>query len=73
MSYSFTSSTAKTGAAIYNPVNTVLGPESSSFKGQTLKLSPKVNVDYVQYNEKAQSFIDKYKLTNVVAYLDVTM
>lgn len=64
---------SKTGAAIYNPVETILGPTNNDFKGQKLKIAPKVNIDYVQYNEKAKAFIDKYKLTNVVSYLNVTM
>ena len=61
------------GAPIYNPVETILGPTISTFRGRTLTIDPIVNIDYIHYNEKAQSFIEKYKLTGVSAQLNVTM
>ena len=63
----------KTGAAIYNPTETILGPTVEAFQGQKLVLEPKVDLDYVSYNEKAKGFIDKYCLVNVSAHLNVTM
>ena len=64
---------SKTGAAIYNPVETILGPTESDFSGQVLRLVPKVDIDYVRYNEKAMKFIENYKLKDVTSYLTVTM
>ena len=64
---------AKTGAAIYNPVETILGPTNKIYKGQKLVLAPTVEIDYVAYNEKAKEFISKYKLADVNSYLNVTM
>ena len=63
----------KTGAAIYNPTETILGPTIAVYEGRQLVLEPTVEIDYVSYNEKAQAFIDKYHLANVTAHLDVTM
>ena len=63
----------KTGAAIYNPTETILGPTVAVFQGQKLVLNPTVDIDYVSYNEKAKGFIEKYRLTNVSSHLNVTM
>ena len=63
----------KTGAAIYNPVETILGPTNKIYEGQTLVLSPTVDIDYVAYNSKAKEFIAKYRLADVSSYLKVTM
>ena len=60
-------------AAIYNPVETVLGPTSDTYSGKVFLINPTVEIDYVKYNEKAQAFIEQYKLTNVSAHLDVIM
>lgn len=64
---------AKTKAAIYNPVETILEPTNRTHDGQNLILTPTVNIDYVAYNQKAQKFIEKYKLAGVNSYLNVTM
>ena len=64
---------SKTGAAIYNPVETILGPTNKIYKGQKLVLAPTVEIDYVAYNEKAKEFISQYKLVDVNSYLNVTM
>ena len=63
----------RTGAAIYNPKETVLGPTSKVFQGKNLVLAPTVEIDYVAYNEKAKAFIADYNLTGVTSYLNVTM
>ena len=63
----------KTGAAIYNPTETILGPTIAVYEGQKLVLDPTVEIDYVSYNEKAKEFIEKYHLANVTAHLNVTM
>ena len=63
----------KTGAAIYNPTETILGPTIAVCEGQQLVLKPTVEIDYVSYNEKAKTFIEQYRLTNVTAHLNVTM
>ena len=63
-----------TGAPIYNPVETILGPTVQEYDGDNpLTLKPTVYIDYVKYNEKAQEVIDTYKLKDIVSYLDVTM
>ena len=62
-----------TNAAIYNPVETILGPTSDTYSGKSFMINPTVEIDYVHYNDKAKAFIEKYKLTNVSAHLDVTM
>ena len=61
------------GAAIYNPVETILGPTSDTYAGKTFFINPTVEIDYVHYNDKAKAFIEQYKLVNVSAHLDVTM
>ena len=63
----------KTGAAIYNPTETILGPTIAIYEGQKLVLNPTVEIDYVSYNEKAKAFIEQYRLTNVTAHLNVSM
>jgi hypothetical protein len=63
----------KTGSAIYNPTETILGPTTKIYMGQNLLLTPSVNIDYVAYNQKAKDFIEKYKLTGITSYLNVTM
>ena len=60
-------------AAIYNPVETVLGPTENTFSGSTLTINPKIDIDYVRYNNKAMEFIEKYKLTGISAHLDAIM
>ena len=61
------------GAAIYNPVETLLAPKSGDYQGGVFMINPTVDIDYVHYNQKAQAFIEQYKLTNVSAHLDVVM
>ncbi len=61
------------GAPIYNPVETILGPTVSTFRGKTLTIDPIVSIDYVHYNEKAKAFIENYHLKDVSAQLTVTM
>ena len=61
------------GAAIYNPVETLLGPTQETFTGKTLLISPKVEIDYARYNGEAKDFIDHYDLSGVSAVLNVTM
>ena len=61
------------GAAIFNPVETLLGPTQEIFTGRVLLISPKVDIDYVHYNEAAKDFIDHYNLDGVSAVLNVTM
>jgi hypothetical protein len=63
----------KTGSAIYNPTETILGPTTKIYMGQNLLLTPSVNIDYVAYNQKAKDFIEKYNLTSITSYLNVTM
>ena len=63
----------KSGAAIYNPVETVVGPTVGTHSGKLLLINPKVDIDYVAYNDKAQEFINEYRLADVTSYLDVTM
>ena len=64
----------KSGAPIYNPVETIIGPESKEYDGENpLTLKKSVNIDYVKYNEKAKEVIEKYDLRDVTSYLDVTM
>ena len=63
----------KTGSAIYNPTETILGPTTKIYMGQNLLLTPSVDIDYVAYNQKAKDFIEKYKLTSITSYLNVTM
>ena len=63
-----------TGAPIYNPVETILGPTEKEYDGDNpLTLRPTVYVDYVKYNAKAEEVIEKFKLKDVASYLDVTM
>lgn len=61
------------GAPIYNPVETILGPTVSTFRGKTLTIDPIVSIDYVHYNDKAKAFIENYHLKDVSAQLNVTM
>ncbi len=63
----------KTKAAIYNPTETILGPTNKIYHGQKLVIAPTVEIDYAAYNQKAQEFIDKYRLTSVTSHLNVTM
>ena len=63
----------ESGAAIYNPVETVLGSTEQTFTGKVLCIDPKVDIDYKYYNERAQKFISTYNLRNVTAELQVTM
>ena len=63
----------KTKAAIYNPTETILGPTTKTYMGQNLLLTPSVDIDYVAYNQKAKDFIEKYRLTSITSYLNVTM
>jgi hypothetical protein len=63
----------KTGSAIYNPPETILGPTTKIYMGQNLLLTPSVDIDYVAYNQKAKDFIEKYNLTSITSYLNVTM
>ena len=63
----------KTKSAIYNPTETILGPTTKIYMGQNLLLAPTVDIDYVAYNQKAKDFIEKYRLTNITSYLNVTM
>ena len=63
----------RTKSAIYNPTETILGPTNKVYKGRDLVLAPTVEIDYVAYNQKAQEFISKYRLTGVTSYLNVTM
>lgn len=63
----------RSGAPIYNPVETILGPTSSTFRGKVLTIDPTVEIDYIDYNNKAIGFIEKYKLADVTAHLNVTM
>lgn len=61
------------GAAVYNPTETLLGPTGGTADGETLTINPRVDIDYVYYNDKAAGFIEKYDLANVSSHLDVTM
>ncbi|MBQ4121222.1 MAG: hypothetical protein IJD35_04320 [Clostridia bacterium] len=61
------------GAPIYNPVETILGPTVSTYRGKTLTIDPIVSIDYVHYNDKAKAFIENYHLKDVSAQLNVTM
>ena len=61
------------GAAIYNPVETILGPTQETFTGKVLYINPKVDIDYVYFNQKAIKFIEEYHLSGVSASLKVTM
>ena len=63
----------KTKSAIYNPTETILGPTTKIYMGQNLLLTPSVDIDYVAYNQKAKDFIEKYRLTGITSYLNVTM
>ncbi len=62
-----------TGAAIYNPVETIMGPTDSTFSGKMLFINPTVDIDYIYYNEKASKFISDFNLRDVSSYLAVTM
>ena len=61
------------GAAIYNPVETLLGPTEGTITGSVLKLDPTVSIDYHKYDQKIKEFIADYKLGGVSAELRVTM
>lgn len=61
------------GAPIYNPVETILGPTASTFRGKTLTIDPCVDIDYVYYNDKVKDFIETYNLRDVTSQLTVTM
>lgn len=61
------------GAAIYNPTETVLGPTDNTFSGPLLKVNPKIDIDYKKYDNIAKAFIKEYNLKDVSAHLNVTM
>ena len=61
------------GAPIYNPTETVVGPTTRTHRGSTLSFNVPVQIDYVYYNNKATDFIQQYKLTGVSAHLNVTL
>ena len=56
---------------IYHPVDVIQNPTSASAKGNT-KLSNTAFIDYDGYRREAAAFIEKYRLTNVDAYINVT-
>ena len=57
---------------IYQPVDVIKVPTSAAVEGNTHLLNT-VTVDYDAYRAQAAEFIDAYKLTNVDAYVSVTM
>ena len=63
----------KSGAPIYNPVETVVGPTKSTSAGSLLKISPTIDIDYQKYNNKVKEFIEKNSLADVTTYLNVIM
>lgn len=61
------------GAPIYNPTETVIGPTTRTHRGSTLSFNIPVQIDYVAFNNKATTFIQQYGLSGVSAHLNVTM
>ena len=61
-----------TRVPIYHPIDTLVVPTGMMTKGN-IDVEESVIIDYAAYRTKALEFIDAYRLTNVDAYIDVSL
>ncbi len=61
-----------TRVPIYHPIDTLVFPTGMMTKGN-IDVEESVIIDYASYRAEAMEFIDAYGLTNVDAYIDVSL